>query len=244
MKDLTRIIQKLGLSEKAATLYLACLRLGEATVLDLARHAKVKRTTIYYVLEELRENGALIETKRNKKVYYVAVEPRALLKRTRDRLSEFEDSLDELERTKHAVYRKPRLYFLYGPQGFKRIWDMIFASETKEFRIITAGESFLDFVKEKYILDEIITTKKKLGIFSRQLISDSPYARKIVAKDVRENRVSKILPPQYKLPFTEVICDEFVAFISPRWDNTLFIVENEQFAMTRKSMFEMMWQKM
>jgi hypothetical protein len=118
---------------------------------------------------------------------------------------------------------------------------MIFDSKTKEFRIITDGTSFLDFVKEKYILDEIIEKKKKLGVSSRQIIVDSVYARKIVAKDSKENRQSKLLSSSCALPFTEVVADTFVAFISPRFDNTLFVVENAQFAETRKNIFEEMW---
>lgn len=243
MKDLVKIVRNLGLSEKAAKVYLAALELGESTVLALSKHSKVKRSSLYYILEELKDKGAIFETKRNKKIYYIAEEPANLLKSVKEHIDDFSDSIELLNEKKHAIFKKPRVYFLYGPHGFKHIWDMIFKSKDREFRIITAGENFLDFVKEKYILDEIISTKKKLGIFSRQLISDSPYARKIIAKDTKENRVSKILPSNHKLPFTEVICTEFVAFISPRFDNTLFVVENEQFAATRKSIFEITWEK-
>ena len=242
MSDTLELIRNLGLSEKAAKIYLASLELGEATIQDLARRAKVKRTTIYYLLEELSDAGALIETERNKKTFYIAEEPRNVLKRVKEKLWDFEQSLEELESKKHSVFKRPRLYFLYGPNGFKKIWDMIFASPEKEYRIITEGASFLDFVREKYILDEIIKTKKKLGISSRQLIQDSPYAQKIIAKDRQENRISKLLPSRYKLPFTEVVCQHFVAFISPRWDNTLFVVENELFAETRRSIFDITWE--
>ncbi len=243
MKEYLTLIKNLGLSDKAAKVYLACLELGESTVQVLSKKSGVKRTSIYYTLDELREKGAIFETKRNKKVYYVPETPKNLLKSVKEKLWDVEESIDELESFKHAVYKKPRVYFLYGPSGFKHIWDMIFSTPSKEFRILTEGVNFLDFVKEKYILDEIIKTKKKLGIKSRQLIVDSPYARQIVAKDANENRSSKIIPSYYKLPFTEVICDEFVAFISPRWDNTLFVVENEEFAKTRRAVFELTWEK-
>jgi len=240
-KELVELISKLGLSQKAAKLYLASLELGEATVQDLARQAKVERTTAYYTLQELKEAGAIFETKRNKKVFFLPEMPRNLLRNTREKLLDFEDGLEELEERKHAIYRKPRIYFLYGASGFKHVWDMIFKSEDKEFRIITEGYSFLDFVKEKYILDEIIKNKKKLGIKSRQIITDSPYGRDIVAKDAQENRESRILPSRIKVPFTELIAADFVAFISPRWDNTLFVIENENFAETRKNLFEALW---
>jgi hypothetical protein len=72
---------------------------------------------------------------------------------------------------------------------------------------------------------------------------DSEYARKIIAKDVQENRISKIVSPRYTLPFTEIITGTFVAYISPRVDNTLFIVENVNFAKTQASVFNALWDK-
>jgi HTH-type transcriptional regulator, sugar sensing transcriptional regulator len=240
-KKLADILRNLGFSELGARVYLAALELGEATVQEIGNRSKVPRTSIYYLLNELVDSCALVMTKRNKKTYYLAAPPKAVLARAREKLSDFEDSLEELEAKQHAVYEKPRTYFLYGPLGFKRIWDMIFELPEKEYSIITDGSSFLDFVKEKYILDEIIKRKKEVGAKSRQLIMDSAYARQIIAKDIKENRQSKILSPHRKLPFTEIITKKFVVFISPRWDNTLLIIENENFALTRQSLFETLW---
>jgi len=59
-----------------------------------------------------------------------------------------------------------------------------------------------------------------------------------MSKDPKENRVPKILPPAYKLPFTEIITESLVAFISPKFNNMIFIVENDGFSTTRKSTFE------
>ncbi len=244
MKEDLILIEKIGLSSKAAKVYLAALELGESTVQTLAQKSSLKRTTIYYVLNELIDQGALIATKRNKKTYYLAEAPRSLLKRAREKLWDVENEITELEARQHAVYNKPRIYFLYGPSGFKQIWDKIFDSKTRDYRIITDGASFLDFVREKYILDDIIKRKRELNISSRQIIVDSPYAKEITAKDTRENRQSKFLPASCKLPFTEVITDTFVAFISPRWDDTLFVVENIEFAKTRKNLFETTWARL
>ena len=78
-------------------------------------------------------------------------------------------------------------------------------------------------------------------MLSRQLISDSIYARKIIAKDSGENRISKLLPPMYKLPLTEIITETLTAFISPKFDSMIFVVEDTFFAQTRKSLFEALW---
>jgi len=239
--NLTEIVKNLGLSTKAAKIYLAALELGEASVQQLAEKARIKRTTLYYILDELTEAGALLFTKTGKRSYYVPEQPATLLKNAKEKIADFEDSLALLEEKASYVRRRPRVYFLYGAAGFKQVWDLILSTKEKEYRIITEGESFLDYAKEKYIVNEIIAKKKKLGVLSRQLITTSDYARKIIAKDFQENRVSKLLPSIYKLPFTEIITEFLVAFISPRFSNMIFIVENDAFARTRKSAFEMLW---
>ncbi len=241
MSDLTEIVKNLGLTSQAAKIYLAALDLGEASIQQLARKSRMKRTTLYYILDELIEAGVLVYTKVGKKNYYVPERPVNLLKRAKERISNFEESLQALEDKMGQVNKRPRVYFLYGSSGFKQVWDMILNVKEKEYRIITQGESFLGYVKEKYIIDEIIANKKRLKISSKQLISDSIYARKIIAKDSAENRVSKLLPPMYKLPFTEIIAESLTAFISPKFDNMIFVVEDIFFSQTRKSIFEIMW---
>lgn len=241
MAELLNALRGIGLSEKAAKVYLAALEFGEATVQALAKEANLKRTTIYYTLEELTRLGALLEIKRHGKTYYAPSPPSDLLKRARERIREFENVAELLEIRKDNAFKKPKIYFLHGSIGFKQIWEKIFTSRAKEYRMITQGENFLDFIKEKYILDEIIKRKKELNISSKQLITDSSYARRIIAKDAKENRVSKLLSPAYKLSFTEIICEDFVAFISPKFQDALLIIENELFAKTRRSLFDVLW---
>lgn len=239
--EVTKAIAASGLSDKAAQAYLACLDLGEATVQQIAERARLKRTSVYYVIDELTRSGAIVKTRRNRKLYYIAENPSAVLKNARKRLQLFEELLPELEERKHSAIPRPRMYFLYGVPGFKQIWERIFDLPEKEYRIMTSGESFLSFVKEKYVVDEIIKKKTTLGIRSKQLITDSAYARKIVAKDARENRQSRLLPPQYPLPFTILIAGTLTAFISPRYENMLLVIESESFAKTQRSLFDALW---
>lgn len=237
----SELIEGLGFSPKSAKVYLATLALGEGTVQDIAKQAKLKRTTVYSLLEELISAGALVKTHREKKTYYVADAPTRLLIRARDRIREFEEALHELEAHKASASDRPRTYFLYGVPGFKQVWQKLFDSKEKEYLIITQGDSFLNFVHEGYILQEIIAAKRKLGISSRQLVSDSPYTRKIISKDLQENRRSKLLPARHKLPYTQIITQKFVALISPRFENMLLVIESESFAQTQASLFNILW---
>lgn len=241
MTALLAALRAVGMSDKAAKVYLSAAELGEATVLSLAARSGVKRTSIYYVIDELLAWGALTISIRGKKKYYEAARPDALLRRARERISDFEDAVPELTDRFHSAFPRPRIYFLYGVPGFKQVWEKIFQSPSKEYCITTDGSSFLDFVKEKYIVRDIIRRKNQLNIKSRQLIVSSSYARSIIAKDTLENRTSKLLPPQYQIPFTQIICANLVAYISQRYENTLIVIESDSFSKTQSMIFNLLW---
>lgn len=238
---LLKTLKSIGWSEKAALVYLACLDLGQASVQQLAKHSGIVRTTIYYILEELIELGAIIETKRDKKIYYVPENPQVVLRQIKNNVHDLEQAVPQLESRLHSAFGRPKIFFMHGSMGFKQMWNKILDSKTKSFDIITSAETFTNFVSEKYIVENIIQTKKNFSIKSRQLIADSQAARKIVAKDSKESRTSKLLPPAYRLPSTIVICQNFVAFISPRHEDLLFIVDSESVVKTHQAMFNALW---
>ena len=241
MNSLASIIKNAGLSDKGAKVYLAALELGEASVQELARASRLKRTSLYYVIEELLSQNALYTAERHGKTYYLPSQPRELLRSLRERVDQFEYNLEEIESKHNAKFKKPNIYFLYGPSGFKKAWDTFFESGDKEYSIITNGESLTEFVSEKYIVDTIIAKKKQLKMRSRQIISDSTYAKKVIAKDQAEQRESRIMPIGNNLPFTEIIGSKMVIIISPRFYNTIFVVENTEFAETRQKIFNALW---
>jgi sugar-specific transcriptional regulator TrmB len=240
-KELLAGLKSLGLSPKAAKVYLANLALGETTILELSKESGVARTSIYYTIEELKDRGMLTETQRGKKTYYMYIEPETVLKDARQKIVSLDEILPELEELKWAEKRKPRVEFYFGPAGFKEVWMKVLHSEGEPYCIITAADHFSGYVKEKYIIDEIITEKKRRFKKSKQIILDSKEARNIVIKDEKENRQSKLLPSEYPLAFTEIITKEFVVFISRRLENIIFTIDHKGFAETRQALFNALW---
>ena len=74
------ILKNYGLSQKQATVYVACLELGTGSVQKIARKARLPRSTVYEVLEGLKNNG-FVSTYLKKKVrYFSAEEPGQIIK--------------------------------------------------------------------------------------------------------------------------------------------------------------------
>jgi sugar-specific transcriptional regulator TrmB len=71
-------LKKLGFNEKEAQIYLILLQKGVLTPLKLSRFTKINRTTIYRVLEKLKEAGAVEEVLEQKSTKFQAGSPEKL----------------------------------------------------------------------------------------------------------------------------------------------------------------------
>lgn len=83
---LIKQLEKFGFTIAQARLYLAGLELGnQALMARLAKLSGVRRTTAYYLMEELLRRGFFTEKKLGKRNYYIAASPKRLLEMTKER---------------------------------------------------------------------------------------------------------------------------------------------------------------
>lgn len=240
--QLIEALSAYGLNKKQAGLYLACLELGLSTVQTLADRSGLKRTSVYSLLEEMEKLGVINIVKQRKKTFLAARPPEALLADFNDRREKIIQSLPDFQEIKRgAATSNPKLIFYRGREGFKDFWRDLLRSGVKEWLISTSGKEFLSFVSESYIINWIIKEKKKLNIKSRQLITDSRYAREMIKKDKQENRESRIVDSRFPLPAIEIIFGDKVAIISSNFENLLIVIESKEVAQTHRSYFEIIW---
>jgi sugar-specific transcriptional regulator TrmB len=76
---LTKLVEKLGFTDKEARVYLALVELGEGPVSEVSSAAKVKHSTTYLVLESLEEQGLVRQNRLHKKLVYIAEPPNKLM---------------------------------------------------------------------------------------------------------------------------------------------------------------------
>lgn len=232
-----------GLNKKEAKLYLASLALGMATVQEVSRKSGLKRTTIYSLIDGLKTSGILQEVRRKGKKYILAADPQHLCDNLKERLDSFNKNLDQLLELRNVSEKRPQVIFYEGVEGLKKLWKDILVSDIEEYLIITSGREFLTFLSESFIKSKIISRKIVRGIKSRQLISDSQYAREIIKADAKENRESRLIPHQFPLPATEIIFGNKVAIFTGRFENIIILIESEEISKTHRSLFELLWER-
>lgn len=239
--ELVAALKAFGFDDKESRIYLSGLELGSATVLELSRRTRLPRTTLYPILERMRADGYFRLEKHRRGATYIPERPTGMAALLHAREKQFAASVQKLESIHGTVHHGAGVAVFEGSDGFRQLWQKIFRSGIKEYRIMTSGVGLLEFVHEPYLVKSIIAERIRLGIKSKQLIVDSLAARKIIAKDASELRESRLLPRDTPLPTTAIIFGDEVAFITTRRENMMIVIAGKETAVTLRSVFDLLW---
>ncbi len=117
-------LQKLGLSDKEAKVYLASLELGTDSVQNIGKKAGVNRATTYVILSSLLKQGLVSTYDEGKKTYYIATPPESLSgllevqkKEIEERQKYLQTLLPQLNLINNRKEDKPVVKFYEGKQG-------------------------------------------------------------------------------------------------------------------------------
>lgn len=235
-------LKAFGLDDKEAAVYLSGLQTGPATVIELSRRTKLPRTTIYSILEKMVGQNLFHIGKKKKYTVYTAENPECLEKIFQEKQIVFENIMPKLEEVSKLFSGTPNIMLYEGTDGFKQMWKDLFISGAKEYRMITGGMGMLEYVHEPYLVKKIIAERIKRGIKSKQLIIESRYSNSIIAKDQKELRESRLLPPGSQVPASIIIFDNKIAHITTRRENVMVLLTSGDVAITYRTMFDLLWQ--
>ena len=84
-RQLIKYLTQFGFTRAQAKVYVAGLELAQTLMAPLARRAGVKRTTVYYLMNELLRRGFFAKRKIGKRNYYFAASPRRMLEMVHER---------------------------------------------------------------------------------------------------------------------------------------------------------------
>ena len=150
-QELIASVEELGLSQKEAMVYLACLSLGPAAVQKIADQSGIKRVTTYVILESLVNLGLVSQSTKGKKTLFIAEQPsslRRLLEKkaeaVRDQTAHFEAILPELQTLQSLQTESPDVRFYDSAEGIRSIMASFLTSHRQEGVDVVYGMSNLD----------------------------------------------------------------------------------------------------
>lgn len=182
---LEKYLQEIGLSDKEAAVYLALLATDNSSVVQLSEKTKIKRPTVYVVLESLAKKGLVSETTIGKKTHYQAEPPERLetfVERQKvildERSKRLKDIIPQIKSVQRESGERPVVQYFEGKEGILSVNDSIYNGKT--------GGGVIYLIYSKDLLNEVFTKEEtdkyrekrlKSGIKSKVLYNYSKGER-------------------------------------------------------------------
>lgn len=237
--DLNEVLTRLGLDGKQASVYLALLELGNASVLSIAKKAGLKRPTTYLVLDSLEDRGLVSQVPQHKKTLYSAEAPEKLfadLIKKQELLKRFMPNLEALHNQKKE---KPKVQLFQGKDGVMGVYEKIYATGEVCF-FATLGD--LDRVLPG-VTKEVARRSRVGALKVREILTGTKEDREF-AKTVKLGAYYQMrFAPEGKPFLTDnAIFGNSVAFFSFNIELFAVVITSKEIATSLRTLFEMAWE--
>src|SRR3989338_5531194 len=234
-------LRDIGLSEKEATIYLASLSLGSSTVLKIARRSNMKRTTVYSVIDTLKEKGLIRIDLKGLKQKYIAENPEKLEVMLERRANEFQNKLPEFMALYKLKGEESTIKYYTGLEAMKNIYmDTLKEIKIHEDYLVIANQEKWYTLQSEFA-QKFIEAQAKLKINICLLFQDSPIAREQKKFEKNFNRKIKILPAGTPLNVDTLLLPNKLIVLELTPPYMTVVIENKSLIELHREMFELIW---
>lgn len=245
MKSITEFLERYGLSDKEISVYLACIELGEGSVLTLSKRANIKRPTTYLVLEELMKRGLVDSRKTQKGLLYRALHPKKISTQIKNLSQEYEEVLPDILSIYHSKEDKPVIGVYEDYDVYEKI-----AEEVREY--VDTGKEALYFGNSEHFYSNPQLVKKWFAAMTHKRAK----CREVLCgfgpvQTEYKEKVDALKNPHYQVrlmePAHEVVTEfgvwgnKVVLFSGEGKDLYTIVIESEHQANTQRAIFEQLW---
>lgn len=224
-------LQELGLSEKEASLYLTLLSLGSRSVQDIARSARLERSTTYLLLGSLANKGFVTMTG-TEPAQYAAQDPSELTRMANEAVVEAENVYAAVRKTAEKLAKvvaesshAPRASYFDTSEGLLTLHNEVKRLSAREpgFALLHSERS-LELMKGG-VLDRIV------------LVTDNENEHAVAEKEVR-----LVTKEQYPINSDLFLFPEKLILISE--DEEFGVrIESKDFAEIMRQAFNLAWEE-
>lgn len=237
--EISQILEKIGLNQKEASIYLALLELGTSSVQGIAVKASVKRPTAYVILKQLQEKGLVSLIPRAGKVLYTAESPEKIISHLNRQQELLKHHLPNMLALFNTKKEKPQILLFEGKQSVRELYDKFLqASEINIFCTISDVMSAypeLPKLLEKRALEK----KSKVRELLSQSSKDIEFAKTIHHDEYYQH---KFMPKGQEFLTDNILFDNNLAFISYEPYIFAVLIQSKNIYQSVNSLFELAWQ--
>lgn len=242
--ELESIVQPLGLNEKEVKVYLAGLKLGPDTANNIAKIAKLRRTTTYFVLEQLRDKAIVSIKKTKKTTQYSVVRPKVLFERFKKQEKVLEQALPEIEKLYKEQLHRPKIEVFEGKEGVNLIYEDMEQYLTSDEGILYYG-SLAQFLEKEFIEahDRWIKLVRNPKNKAREIVNqEDATIFNYYRKNKNPNHQIRMLPKGLKFFDNDnAIYGNKLTIISTKKEVFVVVIESEAIAESYRNLFELAW---
>jgi len=239
--ELTKKLIETGLNEMETRVYLSMLSLGETTVMAISRASGVKRSTIYPIIENLRNLGLVFIKDKGFKRVFVAENPARLssmIDRKKDSLLEILPALKSI----YSLEGKDILIKSYeGVEAMKSVYDELLTELRNHDEYLVIGDPERWDLHARDYFKKFIKRRLKIDLNARLLLSYSNTAKEYQKFEDNFKEKVRILPENYRIDSNVVMTKNKI--IIHQLDNPAItiVIESKSVISLQKNLFEMLW---
>jgi HTH-type transcriptional regulator, sugar sensing transcriptional regulator len=248
-KVIKDVLSDLGLNEKEIRFFLTNYQTGPTTINDVAKTARLERSTAYLIAQNLLDRGLLIEDYKRYKKTIITLEPKTLLRMLLAKHRQIgrheqalQENLPELQAIHQASAIRPKVRTYEGTKGLLSVWKDILA-ESQEVLLWTNQETEDNVFSEKshalFIQERI---KKKIPM--RVLAVNNKKGKLLIKNDMQQLRLTKLLPKNVFFSAETYIYGNKVATLDYNRDIIGVIIESDQIVQSHRAVFELTWKNL
>lgn len=241
-QKLLEILKNIGLEENEAQVYLSALSLGPTSVLKISRASGLKRTTVYGIIEDLKQKGLMRVELKGLKQYYTAESPEKLEVILESKQKEFSAYLPEFLTLHKDEGRESVIKIYTGIKAMKQIYlDTLKEIKVNgDYMVITHQEKWFDLDPE-FWMKNYIEKRAKLNIKTRLLFQDSKVAREHKKFEKNFNEQIKILPLNTDLNVDMILLPDKMIIVELIAPYMTLVIENKSIIELNRQMFNLLW---
>jgi sugar-specific transcriptional regulator TrmB len=238
--QIIEILTSIGLTEAEAAVYSAALALGPSSVLSIARAAEIKRTTVYLVLESLRNKGLVAIDMQGPKKRYMAENPERLEEVLSLKKAALHKALPELL-SRYQEKSGGTITYYEGLESVKSAYENLLRDVRPgdEYLIVSNQERWLALDPEYF--DDFRYRRGQLDLKIKMLLQETPAGHTAQKFQANYNMQVRFLPSDREISanFILIPCRVLLHQISA--PTSAIAIENPEIIQLHREMFEAMW---
>ena len=239
-----KTLMELGLSLNEARIYEALVQAGEASVNTISVKTKINRSNVYDAMERLCDKGLATEMFFKNQKYYIAIHPRRLMELLKERETQIESILPDLEKKFESHKNDEEAYFYRGVEAYKNyMFDIL--KEKKPYYCIGAKGMWFD-PRLKYFRLKFDRERKKSKIFYSHIFDEG--MPKVITDPLKfEHGTYKFLPKKYCSKLTIEFFGDYVVIYSGeefgklKEEPTVFVIKSKDISEGFKKLYQFVW---